>query len=107
VYGVQWREWPAYKVIDAGNTTQIEAAQKKGFSIVSALTDNGQDKVLLYKAVDQLRECLDTIINNPASRRILFHGWNCAVLDEVALPACHFFAPTKSFPTAKSRAKLH
>ncbi|NUU02013.1 thymidylate synthase [Herbaspirillum robiniae] len=89
VYGVQWREWPAYKVIDAGKTDQIEAAQRKGFSVVSALTDNGQDKVLLYKAVDQLRECLDTIINNPASRRILFHGWNCAVLDEVALPACH------------------
>ncbi|OWY28864.1 thymidylate synthase [Herbaspirillum robiniae] len=89
VYGVQWREWPAYKVIDAGKTDRIEAAQRKGFSVVSALTDNGQDKVLLYKAVDQLRECLDTIINNPASRRILFHGWNCAVLDEVALPACH------------------
>ncbi|MBO9538135.1 thymidylate synthase [Herbaspirillum sp.] len=89
VYGVQWRQWPAYKVIDAGKTEQIAAAQRKGFSIVSALTDNGQDKVLLYKAVDQLRECLDTIVNNPASRRILFHGWNCAVLDEVALPACH------------------
>ena len=89
VYGVQWREWPAYKVIDAARTDRIEAAQRKGFSIVSRLTDNGQDKVLLYKAVDQLRECLDTIVNNPASRRILFHGWNCAVLDEVALPACH------------------
>ncbi|MBB5391191.1 MULTISPECIES: thymidylate synthase [unclassified Herbaspirillum] len=89
VYGVQWRQWPAYKVIDAARNDQIEAAQRKGFSVVSRLTDNGQDKVLLYKAVDQLRECLDTIVNNPASRRILFHGWNCAVLDEVALPACH------------------
>jgi thymidylate synthase len=46
-------------------------------------------KVLLYKAIDQLRECLDTIMNNPGSRRILFHGWNPAVLDQVALPACH------------------
>ncbi|WDZ94996.1 thymidylate synthase [Herbaspirillum sp. WKF16] len=89
VYGVQWRQWPAYKVIDANQPAQIEAARSKGFSIVSTLTDNGQDKVLLYKAVDQLRECLDTIIKNPSSRRILFHGWNCAVLDEVALPACH------------------
>ena len=89
VYGVQWREWPAYKVIDAEKADQIAAAQKKGFALVSTLTDNGQNKVLLYKAVDQLRECLDTIVNNPGSRRILFHGWNCAVLDEVALPACH------------------
>ena len=89
VYGVQWREWPAYKVIDAAKTEQIAAAQRNGFSIVSKVSDDGQDKVLLYKAVDQLRECLDTIVKNPNSRRILFHGWNCAVLDEVALPACH------------------
>lgn len=89
VYGVQWRQWPAYKLIDSHKTAQITAAQSKGFQLVAPLTDNGQTKVLLYKAVDQLRECLDTIIHNPGSRRILFHGWNCAVLDEIALPACH------------------
>jgi thymidylate synthase len=49
--------------------------------------------------MDQLRECLDTIVKNPGSRRILFHGWNCAVLDEIALPACHLlyqFLPNQS-----------
>ncbi|AVR96753.1 thymidylate synthase [Pseudoduganella armeniaca] len=89
VYGVQWREWPAYKVLDAGATAQIDAARANGFSIVAPLHEDGVERVLLYKAVDQLRECLDTIVNNPGSRRILFHGWNPAVLDEVALPACH------------------
>jgi thymidylate synthase len=89
VYGVQWREWPAFKVLDAAATAQIAAAQANGFTVVAPLVENGVDKILLYKAVDQLRECLDTIVNNPASRRILFHGWNPAVLDEVALPACH------------------
>lgn len=89
VYGVQWREWPAYKVLDAAATAQIDAARANGFSVVAPLTENGVARVLLYKAVDQLRECLDTIVNNPGSRRILFHGWNPAVLDEVALPACH------------------
>lgn len=99
VYGVQWREWPAYKLIEAAHTAQIDAARAKGFAIVSALQDNGVEKVLLYKAVDQLRECLDTIVKNPGSRRILFHGWNCAVLDEIALPACHLlyqFLPNQS-----------
>jgi thymidylate synthase len=89
VYGVQWRAWPAYKLLDADAAAQIADAQKRGFRIVSALQDEGRDKVLLYKAVDQLRECLDTIIKNPGSRRILFHGWNCAELDAIALPACH------------------
>src|SRR5690606_30649128 len=31
VYGVQWREWPAYKLIDATRTEQISAAQRKGY----------------------------------------------------------------------------
>jgi thymidylate synthase len=89
VYGVQWRAWPAYKLLDADKPAQIEDAQKRGFMIVSSLRDDGKEKVLLYKAIDQLRDCLDTIIRNPGSRRILFHGWNCAELDAIALPACH------------------
>lgn len=89
VYGVQWRQWPAYKLLDAGQQAQIDDAQKRGFRVVSAVNDDGKDKVLLYKAIDQLRDCLDTIIKNPGSRRILFHGWNCADLDAIALPACH------------------
>ena len=36
-----------------------------------------------------MRQCLDTIIANPADRRILFHAWNCAQLDQMALPPCH------------------
>lgn len=89
VYGVQWRQWPGYKLLDADNRAQIDDALRRGFRLVSPVKDEGKDKVLLYKAIDQLRECLDTIIRNPGSRRILFHGWNCADLDAIALPACH------------------
>ncbi|RZT10684.1 thymidylate synthase [Duganella sp. CF402] len=89
VYGVQWRQWPGYKVIDADNAAQLANAEKNGFTVVAPIEENGVKKILLYKAIDQLRECLDTIMNNPGSRRILFHGWNPAVLDAVALPACH------------------
>ncbi|MES2537027.1 MAG: thymidylate synthase [Pseudomonadota bacterium] len=99
VYGVQWRNWPAYKLLDAGQTLQIEDAQTRGFRIVSSVQDEGKEKVLLYKGIDQLRDCLDTIMTNPGSRRILFHGWNCADLDSIALPACHLlyqFLPNAS-----------
>lgn len=89
VYGVQWRAWPAYKLIQSDRKAQIKDAQHRGFRVVGVVKDQGTDKVLLYKAIDQLRECLDTIIKNPGSRRILFHGWNCAELDAIALPACH------------------
>ena len=89
VYGVQWRQWPGYKLIDSKSIEQISHAKERGYRAVSIIQDEGVEKVLLYKAIDQIRECLDTIINDPGSRRILFHGWNCADLDSVALPACH------------------
>ncbi|KZE32654.1 thymidylate synthase [Crenobacter luteus] len=89
VYGVQWRQWPAYKLLAARQTAQIDDAQRRGYRVVATLVEDGEDKVLLYKAVDQLRQCLDTIVNDPGSRRILFHGWNWAQLDQMALPPCH------------------
>jgi thymidylate synthase len=101
VYGVQWRQWPGYKVIDADQEAQLADAQKNGFTIVAPIEENGVQKVLLYKAIDQLRECLDTIMNNPGSRRILFHGWNPAALDAVALPACHLLYQFIPNPTTK------
>jgi thymidylate synthase len=89
VYGVQWRQWPGFKLIDLDQPAQIADAQKNGYRLISQFDDGGAPKVLLHKSIDQLRECLYTIVNNPGSRRILFHGWNPAVLDAVALPACH------------------
>ncbi|WP_027795297.1 thymidylate synthase [Paraburkholderia acidipaludis] len=89
VYGVQWRRWPAYKVLDAGATARIADAQSRGYARVAEFVEDGRPQVLLYKAIDQLRQCLDTIMHNPADRRILFHAWNPAVLEEIALPACH------------------
>ena len=96
VYGVQWRQWPAYKRIDLSHphsTAQINDALSKGYQQIGVIEDideRGKTRsVLLYKAIDQIRQCLDTLINDPGSRRILFHGWNCAQLEEMALPPCH------------------
>lgn len=96
VYGVQWRGWPAYKLIalDAPQAAaQIGDAIRHGFARIGTLEDETQPGhpacALLYKAVDQLRQCLDTLIKDPGNRRILFHGWNWAQLDEMALPPCH------------------
>jgi len=89
IYGVQWRQWPAYKRIPLSNPAAIELAQSQGFQQIAASEEDGEAFVVLYKAIDQIRQCIDTIHNDPGSRRILFHGWNCAQLDEMALPPCH------------------
>ncbi|WP_095156385.1 thymidylate synthase [Pseudomonas sp. Irchel 3E13] len=89
IYGVQWRQWPAYKRIPLSNPAAIELAQSQGFAKIAEAEEDGEAFVVLYKAIDQIRQCVDTIIKDPGSRRILFHGWNCAQLDEMALPPCH------------------
>jgi len=97
VYGVQWRQWPAYKLIDLDrprSAAQIADAQGRGYRQVGvvdhAAGQGGTTRhAVLYKAVDQLRQCLDTLIRDPGSRRILFHGWNWAQIEEMALPPCH------------------
>jgi thymidylate synthase len=95
IYGVQWRQWPAYKLIDLSQplaSAQIEDALARGYrqiGTVEDITDIARTKAVLYKAIDQLRQCLDTLIKEPGSRRILFHGWNCAQIEEMALPPCH------------------
>lgn len=38
---------------------------------------------------DQIATLVETLRTNPASRRMLFHGWNVAELDGMALPPCH------------------
>lgn len=93
VYGIQWREWPAYKLIDTSlphSAAQIDDALSRGYTQIGLVENaGGATSALLYKAVDQLRACLDTIMKDPGSRRILFHGWNWAQLEEMALPPCH------------------
>lgn len=42
--------------------------------------------------VDQIQMIIDTLKNNPDSRRILLTGYNPSVLNKVALPPCHMMA---------------
>lgn len=100
IYGVQWRSWPAYKSIyvgDAAGQAQYNDALDRGYICLTKI-ENG-NVAILYKAIDQLRDCVETILKSPGSRRILFHGWNPAKLEEISLPACHLlyqFLPNPS-----------
>jgi thymidylate synthase len=59
IYGAQWRSW-------------IGMSKNHGFAIV-----------------DQLENCVKTVLNDHTSRRNLVTAWNPAELDQMALPPCH------------------
>ncbi len=64
VYGKQWVDWPVY--LPAG-----DGLYKKG------------------EGINQVAELVDSLKNNPGSRRHILEGWNVAELDQMALPPCH------------------
>jgi thymidylate synthase len=42
-------------------------------------------------SVDQIKQVIDQIKNNPNSRRIIVNAWNVGFVDQMALPPCHAF----------------
>jgi thymidylate synthase len=98
VYGAQWRRWPAYKFFERLPSDDIgkklESAGwvyrgQTGENMSRDADDFKTEGYLWTKEIDQLADCVRTLIKNPNDRRILFHAWNPAKLDEIALPACH------------------
>jgi len=41
------------------------------------------------KGVDQLRNIINEIIDNPTSRRLILNSWNAVDINKMALPPCH------------------
>lgn len=107
VYGVQWREWPGFKMIDSHDPSYAAVAAKLEADGWEKLMDDYligdivAPNEVWHKEIDQLADCVRKIIKDPTNRRILFHGWNPAALDEVALPACHLLY--QFLPNAKTR----
>ncbi len=64
VYGKQWVDWPTYEPAGDG----------------------------LFRAgpgINQVAQVVESLRNNPGSRRHIVEGWNVAELDRMALPPCH------------------
>jgi thymidylate synthase len=69
VYGKQWRAW------DTTNSFQSQL--------------NGPGKYI-WERRDQLAQVIDRIKSNPECRRLLVSAWNPGVVEQQALPPCHF-----------------
>lgn len=65
VYGAQWVNWPRYEPAEGGLFRRA------------------------HKGIDQISLLVESLKNNPGSRRHIIEGWNVAELDQMALPPCH------------------
>lgn len=60
------------------------------------------------EGIDQLQGAIDTINENPNSRRIMVTAWNPAQIDRMGLPPCHFQYQFRSEPTPEGEPReLH
>ncbi len=65
VYGAQWVNWPQYSL------------ESNGMYSREAL------------GINQVAELVESLKNNPGSRRHIIEGWNVAEIGQMALPPCH------------------
>ena len=68
IYGNQWRAW--------GSQTQYNHITK--------------ETKLIRRGIDQIRELITNIKENPDSRRLMVSAWNVSEIDNVVLPPCHY-----------------
>jgi len=66
VYGKQWVNWGGYEII------------------------SGKEVEGLNKGINQIQNAIDTLNNNPDSRRIMVSAWNVGELIDMKLPPCHW-----------------
>lgn len=81
--------------------TNVRYLQQNGVRIWNEWADDNGDLGHVYGyqwrswpdgkggTIDQIREAVETIRNNPDSRRIIVSAWNVADIPNMALPPCH------------------
>jgi len=84
-----WNEWATSEQCAkfgraAGDLGPVYGHQWRNFG-ASARAGGGYEP----DGVDQIRNVLTAIRENPSSRRLIVTGWNPAEADQVALPPCH------------------
>jgi thymidylate synthase len=73
IYGKQWRKWETKRV---DNTNIVQ---------------NRRDGILPPMIViDQIKNLINDLKNNPDSRRLMVSAWNVSELNKMVLPPCHY-----------------
>ena len=79
-----WNEWSNPTNDEDNDLGPIYGYQWRRFNEIYDENDNGS-----LKGYDQLKNIVETLKNNPESRRMVCSAWNPIQIDSMALPPCH------------------
>lgn len=96
-----WSDWPYQKFVKANGPILTMAEFEDCIRESEAFAQQWGDLGPVYgvqwrrwqgpdgKVYDQISDVIRRLKETPHSRRLLFHGWNVADVDSMALPPCH------------------
>lgn len=108
IYGAQWVRCPDRIDLLVVAQRLRELMAKNAFdnprNVIETIEGWGENP----ETINQLQLAIDEIINDPVGRRTMVNSWNVSMLDEMALPPCHFnfqffsekLAPSERFDAA-------
>ena len=83
VYGKQWTDWGGYTELVE------EKVEYKETNAQQVLVDKLGFKKIYIKGINQINQTIDSLIENPDSRRHIINAWNVSEIDDMMLPPCH------------------
>lgn len=85
IYGVQWTRWRDTRVVH----TQPQASRLSQADYKLLAHDISRGVYIMEREINQLEECLRTLMTNPYDRRVRLTAWRPDEFDQMALPPCH------------------
>lgn len=76
IYGKQWRKWNKY-TIKPGIVQRVDGKYNENYYDLD------------YQ-IDQIKNLINDLKENPDSRRLMVNAWNPGDLDDMVLPPCHY-----------------
>lgn len=84
VYGKQWRKWERARVLS--HEDWIANSPDRGDKHNGKTFYNAK---VTIEEIDQVKQLIDKIKNDPSDRRMIVNAWNVSDLENMQLPPCH------------------
>jgi thymidylate synthase len=111
IYGHQMRKWSDTRVV---LTKDFQAGKyAKDYKCTDYIQPRDGDshddrRIVIHRDIDQIGRMVETLKNNPDSRRHLTVAWNPGELEEMALTPCHMdFQMTTELLTLDERMEVY